>query len=399
LGLNRPPGAPARRSIRPMTLTIGALQLLLVLTWTTYAALLPGLVAAAGMDKAVIPWLLLADQVIFLVADPLLGFISGTMLRVWRRIGLPMAAMALASALCFVALPLTAPLGQWGLLLPLLVWAITSSVLRAPLAVMLQRHAPAHRSVRALVLATAGQALGMVFAPSLTALLAGRDPLLPVLLASLVLAVAVVVLVVVDGTRTPPALPPREPWRARSVLALGFVLAGLAAVNLGVQLHGTLRAPALAATLMGKAAIPWAVPAFAVGQLVAMACWTPLFGLLRPAVGGALGALALALGLSLAALAPAGPLLVGCSLVAGGAWGAVLATSLQQAVSLAPPGRPGLALGLTSSVFAGMAALRLLGVAEGFWAGVDPARIDVAVCVLALLGAPLLLVTSLVARE
>jgi hypothetical protein len=170
-------------------------------------------------------------------------------LRVWQRIGLPFAAMALASAVCFVALPLTAPLGRWGLLLPLVVWAVISFVLCAPLAVMLQRHDPTHRSVRARV------------------------------------------------------------------------------------------------------------------------------------------------------LAPAGPLLMGCSLVAGGAWGAVLATSLQQAVSLAPPDRPGLALGLTSSVFAGMAALRLWGVAEGFWAGVDPARIDVAVCVLALIGAPLLLVTSLVARE
>lgn len=382
-----------------MTLTIGALQLLLVLTWTTYAALLPGLVAAAGLDKLVVPWLLLADQVIFLVADPLLGFASGAVLRVWRRIGLPVAALALLSALCFVALPVAAPIGQWGLLAPLFLWAIASSVLRAPLFVMLQRHAPSQRSTRALVLATAGQALGMVFAPSLTVLLAGRDPLLPVLVASLALAVAVVVLVVVDGTRTPPPLPPREPWRLRSVLALGFMLAGLAAANLGVQLHGTLRAPALVAALMGKAAVPWAAPAFAVGQLVAMAFWTPLFGRLRPAVGGALGALALALGLTLAALAPAGTLLLGCSMVAGGAWGAVLATALQQAVRLAPPGRPGLALGLSSSVFAAMAALRLWGVAEGVWAGLDPARIDVAVCLLALVGAPLLLATSLLARE
>ncbi|MBK8336553.1 MAG: hypothetical protein IPL03_08135, partial [Sterolibacteriaceae bacterium] len=44
-------------------------QFCMSLCWVVYAAFLPALAAQAGLPKSVVVWLLLLDQVMFMVSD------------------------------------------------------------------------------------------------------------------------------------------------------------------------------------------------------------------------------------------------------------------------------------------------------------------------------------------
>ncbi len=110
--------------MNPLTPRIGVyfalLQLLFTLTWTVYLIFLPRLAAEAGIPPSWILWILVADQLVFVIADWLMGTRADRMSRVVGRLGPRLASITLFSTLAFLLLPFAAPLAS-----PLLFLALT----------------------------------------------------------------------------------------------------------------------------------------------------------------------------------------------------------------------------------------------------------------------------------
>ena len=118
------------------------LQLFFALTWTVYVIFLPRLAAQVGIPKQWVVWILLADQVVFLLVDWAMGMYADRAAKVVGKLGPQLALVTLFSALAFVLLPFVAPLASPALFLLLtFVWTATSSALRAPPLVLLGKYA------------------------------------------------------------------------------------------------------------------------------------------------------------------------------------------------------------------------------------------------------------------
>src|ERR1043165_2583093 len=98
-------------------------------TWTIYVLYLPQLAANAGIDKHLVPWILVADQAVFAVMDVVTGFWIDRVRRRLARYGEWILAVTVASCVAFAFLPFV---GSTLMLVLLAVWAITSSALRSP---------------------------------------------------------------------------------------------------------------------------------------------------------------------------------------------------------------------------------------------------------------------------
>lgn len=101
----------AARPPRSIALYLAVVQFFLVLGWVVYAAYLPQLAQRAGIALKWVPWLLLADQLVFLITDLWVGLASDRAARVVGRIGRAVLAATLLSTAAFVLLPWVAPQG------------------------------------------------------------------------------------------------------------------------------------------------------------------------------------------------------------------------------------------------------------------------------------------------
>ena len=100
--------ATAHTPARPpyaIGLYLAVVQFCLALGWVVYAAYLPQLAQRSGIALRWVPWLLLADQLVFLVTDLLVGLHSDRAVQVLGRIGHAVLAATLLSTLAFVLLP------------------------------------------------------------------------------------------------------------------------------------------------------------------------------------------------------------------------------------------------------------------------------------------------------
>jgi hypothetical protein len=134
---HEPLGQTACAIMKTSTLRTGLvfalLQLFFTLTWTVYVIYLPQLAAEAGIAKSWIVWILIADQLVFLVTDWLMGVKADRSARIIGKLGSQIGLITLISALAFLAMPLAAPNGSPLLFLAItFVWTVTSSALRAP---------------------------------------------------------------------------------------------------------------------------------------------------------------------------------------------------------------------------------------------------------------------------
>ena len=132
------PGVPHRVGVY-----FALVQLLFTLTWTIYVIFLPRLAAQVGIPKQWVVYILLADQLIFVDH----GFHDGGRGRP-RVAGagqarLRVLGVTLVSCLVFLLLPFVAPQGApWLFLLVTVLWAMSSSALRAPPFTLLGKYAP-----------------------------------------------------------------------------------------------------------------------------------------------------------------------------------------------------------------------------------------------------------------
>ncbi len=322
-----------------------AVQFLLALGWTVYVIYLPALAAQAGLAKAAVPWLLLADQAIFAVMDWRLGTMADRVAAFSGRLGNAMVLGTLVSCIAFLLLPFAAPAGSPVLFIALTAaWSATSSVLRAPPLVLLSRHVPGPSQPWTAGLYMLGLGLAGAVAPFLTATLKNADPRLPFALASVTLAVATVVLTRAIAANPSPPVTPREPLAGAPRPAAPFLLAVLL-LGLGFQVHFALNSAPGYLRFAKPADLERLMPVFWIGfnllVLPASLFARRAGGLAAMAVGAAVGGLAAALVASAGSL----PVLVAAQFAAGAGWGCVMMSAVAAALSLGRTGREGFLAG------------------------------------------------------
>ncbi len=365
-----PPPAPATATAA--AIYIALVQFLFVTTWTIYVIFLPRLLQSAGLPVAWAPWILVLDQIVFMVADVATGVFADRVQRTLGRIGPLIVGCTVVSCIGFLLLPHAALLGGAAPLLGLaliLVWTITSSALRAPPWVLLSKHAaqPALPWLTALTLF--GLAAGGAIAPFLGVALKNVDPRLPFALSSLTLLAATAGIVHVERRLARGPVAGAAPANVPQVPRLPHVLnAPHAAWMLGIlllaaafQSHFSLNAAALYLRFASPASLEWLMPLFWVGFGVAA---LPGGALCKRHGALAVTAVAALLGAG-AALVAVGAgsleLLIAAQLVAGAAWGCMLVAIFSTAAELGRSGREGLALGTMFAMLA-LATIVRIGV-------------------------------------
>lgn len=336
---------------------VALVQFFFFTSWIVYAVYLPKLLDQAGIGREWVIWFILLDHLVFAVSDTFMGFAADRFERWIGALGPAIIFVNVASCLAFAMLPIGALAGadSAGLFVGLLlIWLITSSVLRAPPMVLLMKHAARPRAPWLAAIALSGLALGGALSPFLGTYLRTLDPLIPFVVTALTLAATTLALLQVQ--RATSALPAaeREPAGAYPVGVgrLSLFLTGALLIGFGFQVHFFLNTKAQFLSFIEPRQLELYLPLFWVGFNLMVFPGAYLARRLGPAQVMAMAALLGGLGLIGSALAPSLELLVAAQMLAGGAWGVLLMGGISAALGLGTSGREGLVLGLWFSVLA-----------------------------------------------
>ncbi len=132
------PSADAGAHASRAGIHIALLQLVFTLGWTTYVIYLPKLAVEVGIGPGAVILVLMLDQAIFTMTDTAMGIAADRIASLVGRLGVFVISLTVLSCAAFAALPFVAGAGSQKTLIALImIWAITSSVLRAPPLVLL----------------------------------------------------------------------------------------------------------------------------------------------------------------------------------------------------------------------------------------------------------------------
>jgi MFS family permease len=347
--------------VTTLAVYVGVVQFLFGTTWTLYVIYLPQLAQSAGIGREWVPWILVADQLVFASMDVVTGFWADRVRAALGRFGGWILGLTVVSCAAFLVLPF-AGASAGVLLSAIFVWAITSSALRSPPWALLSRHAatPSIPWLSAIVLL--GTAIASALAPYLGLALRGVDPRVPFIVSTLTLAATVVGLMLAE--RRLPAKPPSEP-KPVPPLRSPFLFAALLVLALGLQVHFALNSAPRYVQFAARDKLPYLMPMFWIGFSLAMVVagrivkrWGVADAMLLAVALGALAMLA-------AAFAPSLPVLIAAEVVAGGSWGAACVGAYSAAVAFGRTGREGRFLGALFAVFGVAVAARIALAASG----------------------------------
>jgi MFS transporter len=343
-------------------------QFFFITTWTIYVIYLPKLLAAAGLQANDAIWILMLDQLVFMVMDVVMGVAADRVGRVLGRIG-PLIMVATAvSCMAFLLIPHAAFLGRAApaaSLALILIWAATSSVLRAPPWVLLSKYAAAPSIPWMNALLLSGTAIGGALAPYLGVAFRNLDPRLPFAVSSLTLFAATAGLVWVERALARRPIIARQPVPQVGELLRGMSLFMIACLllALGFQIHTALNSTPQYLRFAVAEQLDYLLPIFWIGFNVAMfpgAALVRHFGALpviaAAAVLGAGGAV-------VSMQAQGIDILIAGQVVAGGAWGCTMMAGFSAALAFGRTGREGAALGLFFGMLAVATFLRMGAVA------------------------------------
>ena len=346
-----------------MTLAIyvAVVQFLFGTTWTLYVIYLPQLVQGAGIAPKWVPWILVADQLVFAAMDVVTGFWVDRVRAGLGRFGGWILGGCVLSGVAFLALPYAGASASV-LLVAIGLWALTSSALRSPPWALLSRYAatPSIPWLSSIVLT--GTAVAGAIAPYLGVALRGVDPRIPFILSTLTLVAAVVGLVLAEK-RLPPN-PASESKPAPPMTSPRLFLA-LLLLALGFQVHFSLSSAPRYLLLAPREQLPYLMPVFWIGFNLLMFPASRLVQRMGPAAGMALGAALGALAMLAGGLAPSLAVLLAAEFLAGGCWGAATVAAYSAAIALGRTGREGRFLGALFAVLALGVAARIGLVGSG----------------------------------
>ncbi|WP_315776470.1 MULTISPECIES: MFS transporter [unclassified Bradyrhizobium] len=349
-------------------LHLALLQLVFTLLWTTYVIYLPKLAAQAGIAPSDVVLILMLDQAIFTLSDTAMGIAADRIGRVAARFGLFVGLLAAVSCAAFVALPFVAASAGPAVFIGLIaIWALTSSVLRAPPLTLLGRHAarPAIPFLAALVML--GYGVAGAVSPYLGVILRDYDPRLPFIISSAVLLLTALGLARIPQDAGPaaqaPANPKPEPKPLRG-LPLLFIGA-MVILALGYQLHFSINSSAFYLRFAKPEDLSWLMPVFWIGfNLVLFPASVVVKhrgGLIVMGIAGLLGAIAIVI----AELAGALTVLIVAQFIAGAAWGCMMMSAISAALAIGTSGAEGKVTGLVFSALALATFARIAAVAGG----------------------------------
>jgi hypothetical protein len=349
---------------------LAILQFVFTLGWTTYLIYLPQLAAKVGIAPTTVILILMMDQAIFTVTDTAMGIFADRLARVVGRLGVVVGALTALSCAAFVALPFVAGTGPgaqvWFIGL-IVIWAITSSALRAPPLTLLGRYSakPSIPFLSALVML--GYGLGGAVSPYLGVVLRNVDARLPFIISSVVLLITALALARVEHgvvQHSRPAAAPRAAAKPFGKVSTIFI-ASMVLLALGYQLHFSINSGPFFLRFAKPADLEWLLPVFWIGFNIAMFPASAVVkrrgALIVMGTAGLLGALAV-LGAE-----RAGNLntLIAAQFIAGAAWGCMLMSAISAALALGDSGAEGKVLGLVFSALALGTFARMAAVAGG----------------------------------
>ena len=350
---------------RRLAVSIGFVQFFFAVTWTVYVVYLPQLVEQAGIARSWVPWILLADQLVFAAVDVATGFWVDRVRAGVARLGPWILAVGALSGLAFIALPFmhASPALLLGLIL---VWAVTSSALRAPPWALLSRHAATPSVPWLSTLVLTGTAVAAAASPYLGMALRGIDPRVPFVVSTLTLLAAVALLVAAE--RRAAAKPPvAEPPAAHAPGTAFVFYVALFLMAEGFQVHFSLNSPPQYLRFATPADLAWLLPVFWIGFNLAMfpasRTVTRVGTLPLMALAAAVGALAMLLSV----FAFTKYLLIAAQFLAGGCWGVASVAAYTTAVAMGRTGREGRFLGTLFAMLAIATLSRIWMNAGGYY--------------------------------
>ena len=349
---------------------LAILQFVFTLGWTTYLIYLPQLAAKVGIAPTTVILILMMDQAIFTITDTAMGIFADRLARVVGRLGVVVGALTALSCAAFVALPFVAGTGPgaqvWFIGL-IVIWAITSSALRAPPLTLLGKYSAKSSIPFLSALVMLGYGLAGAVSPYLGVVLRNVDARLPFVISSVVLlitalALSRVELGVVQHSR--PAATPRAAAKPLGKVSTIFI-ASMVILALGYQLHFSINSGPFFLRFAKPSDLEWLLPVFWIGFNIAMFPASAVVkrrgALIVMGTAGLLGALAV-LGAE-----RAGSLntLITAQFIAGAAWGCMLMSAISAALALGDSGAEGKVLGLVFSALALGTFARMAAVAGG----------------------------------
>ena len=357
-------------------LYLGVVQFFFAATWIVYVLYLPQLAAQAGIGKAAVAWILMADQLVFVFADYASGVAADRVARGLGRIGGWLLAATLVSCAAFLALPFVAPGASPAIFLALtLIWAATSSALRAPPLSLLGRHVAKPKQPLLLALSLLGVGIANALQPYLGLQLRAIDPRIPFALSSVALALVTVGLVFVERKLARERAAAPAPAPAARVEAAGddagagpapVVIAAALFAALAFQVHVFIDSAPLYLRLATPEQMPTLSPVFWIGFNLGLVPLSLAAKRWPPARVMGAAALAAALAAGAATIAPSLPTLIAIQVVAGAAWAGVIVAAFAWALARGGTGQAGAFAGAISSVLALATLLRMGSVSAGW---------------------------------
>jgi MFS family permease len=347
--------------VNALAVYVAVVQFLFGTTWTLYVIYLPQLAQAAGIAREWVPWILLADQLVFAAMDVVTGFWVDRVRASLGRFGGWMLAGTVVTSVGFLTLPY-AGANASVLLAAIAIWALTSSALRSPPWALMSRYAATPSIPWLSTIVLTGTALAGAIAPYLGVALRAVDARVPFILSTLTLVAVVVGLLLAEKR-----LPPNPPSEAKPVQPMTSprLFSALLLLALGFQVHFSLSSAPRYLALAPREQLPYLMPVFWIGFNLLMFPAARLVKRLGAADAMALAAAVGALATLCAALATSLPFLLLAQFLAGGCWGAATVAAYSAAVALGRVGREGRFLGTLFAVLALAVAARILLTGSG----------------------------------
>lgn len=250
------------------------LQLVFTLGWTTYVIYLPKLAAQVGIAPSAVILVLLLDQAIFTVTDTAMGIAADRVAALVGRLGVIVGLLTAVSCAAFAALPFVAGAGAHakGYFIGLIViWAVTSSALRAPPLMLLGKYAARPSIPFLATLAMLGYGLAGAMSPYLGVVLRQIDARLPFVISSVVLLITTLALSRIErdlAKRAAPAKPsaPPGPFGTMPII----FIAATVILALGYQLHFSINSAPFYLRFATRTELQWLMPVFWIGFNIAM---------------------------------------------------------------------------------------------------------------------------------
>lgn len=221
---------------------LAAVQGSIALTWVIYNLFLPQLLTQSGFPATLTVGLLIFENLLAAVMEPLMGSFSDRTQR-WLGTRFPVIAIGvILAASFFVAIPTLFVFGQgwagaarWSLLIVLVAWSLAMAIFRSPALSLLGRYAFATRLPQAASILTLVGAVTGAIAPLANNFLLRLGAPIPFAAGSLSLLIAAAALRSVSPP-APTANATKEPAQSIAILPLIFIFGAGAGISIGFRL-------------------------------------------------------------------------------------------------------------------------------------------------------------------